>query len=296
MSTAEQSVSVVIPCYNRESSVEQAIRSVLSQDYPDFDVIAVNDRSTDATLEVLRSIEDPRLQVIVNEGPKGAAGARNAGANLARAHWIAFQDSDDLWYPSKLSKQIAKVQNTDFIAVYCAMDCFEDGERILRVPNDITTNLEGDLVRSLLSDSFISTQTVMIRRDIFEKIGGMDPDFRSLDDWEMMIRVSLEGPIAFLDEVLVEQHMSGNSITRSSENRVNAQIQLLGKHAELWNAYPRELARHHNRVSGGLYANKRYREASSHAKEAAKLQPYNWRYVAKALGSGLFARFFKEAR
>ncbi|WP_306145393.1 glycosyltransferase [Roseibium sp. MMSF_3412] len=296
MSDAEQSVSVVIPCYNRESSVEKAIHSVLSQDYPDFEVIAVDDRSTDATLEVLRSIEDPRLQVIVNEGPKGAAGARNAGAKLAKSSWVAFQDSDDLWYPSKLSKQVEKVKDSDFVAVYCAMDCFEDGVQILRVPNDITSHLEGDLVSSLLSDSFISTQTVMIRRDVFEKIGGMDPEFRSLDDWEMMIRVSLEGPIAFLDEVLVEQHMSSNSITRSSENRVNAQIQLLGKHSELWSAYPKELARHHYRVSGGLLANKRYREASSHAKEAAKLQPFNWRYVSKAIASSIFAKLRKEAR
>lgn len=268
------------------------MKSVLDQDYPNFEVIAVDDSSTDNTLQVLNSIDDERLKVVVNKGVKGAAGARNAGAQCAKSEWVAFQDSDDIWLPGKLSKQMAHLADSNFVAVYCGMDCYEQNKLLTRIPNDITKTCEGDLTFALLMDSFISTQTVIIRRDIFEKINGMDTSFSALDDWEMMIRVSLEGPIGFVDETLVEQHMSPNSITNSSEKRVNAQIQMLKKHYQLWSKHPEALARHHNRISGALQRQRRFKDASDHANQAFRHRPWDLRYATKALAF-TFARFVR---
>lgn len=290
-------VTVVVPCYNREATVIPAIESVLTQDYPSLDVIAVDDRSTDNTLAVLRSISDERLQVAENTGPKGASGARNTGASLAQSTWIAFQDSDDLWRPGKLKRQMERVATGDWVAVYCAMEVIdEQGQaprRIGRVPDLGATHLEGDILPELTFRSLISTQTLVVRSDVFRAVGGFDTDFRSLDDWELMLRIAQEGRIAFVDEELVEQRMSENSITRSATKRLEAQKAILTKHRQLLERYDGALAYHHHRVAGAYRADGQFKNAALHARLARAASPMVARYnlmLAYTILRGLFQR------
>ena len=102
-------VSVVIPAYNRAATIGAAIESVLRQTWEDFELVVVDDGSTDGTLEAARRIADPRLRVVAAPHNMGAAGARNLGVAEARGTWIAFQDSDDEWLPEKLAKQMARL-------------------------------------------------------------------------------------------------------------------------------------------------------------------------------------------
>ena len=102
-------VSVVIPAYNRAPTIGAAIDSVLRQTFTDFELVVVDDGSTDGTLTAARAIADPRLRVIAAPQNMGAAGARNLGVAEARGTWIAFQDSDDEWLPEKLAKQMARL-------------------------------------------------------------------------------------------------------------------------------------------------------------------------------------------
>lgn len=277
-------VSVVVPCYNRADTVEAAIHSVLAQDYASFDVIAVDDSSNDSTLEVLGQINDPRLIVVQNTGPKGVCGARNCGAAHAKGTWIAFQDSDDWWAPDKLSKQVARISKSDDVAVYCAMDIVQgDGptkSRVGHVPPQDAPHREGDIREGIALTSLISTQTLMIRKDIFDQMHGFDPAFEALVDWELMIRVAELGTVAFVDEVLVEQRLSKNSITRSSEKRLAAQDRLLVKHHDRIARYPVALAKHHYRIAGAQRHFGRYDDAAGHLRQAIRHNPRLPKYYA----------------
>lgn len=295
-STGLPGVDVIVPCHNREDTVAEAVGSVLDQAYPGpLSVFAVDDRSSDGTVAVLQAMEDPRLHVVANDGPQGASGARNCGAKLGQAPWIAFQDSDDLWMPGKLQKQMEKVANSDFVAVYCAMavkaDTDPDTPVSKRYPLPGTSPLEGDILPSLTRNSYISTQMLVVRRDVYEKLGGFDESFRALVDWELMLRVAQEGPVAYIDEDLVIQRMSDNSITKSTEKRLESQRRVVEKHADLLARYPEALAHHHHRIAGGLKSFGRYGEAAQAAAQALRLCPTNPRYIANLVmlrGRALF--------
>lgn len=270
-------VTVVVPCFNRADTVEAAIRSVLAQTYAAFDVIAVDDSSEDRTLDVLNSIDDPRLTVVQNTGPKGVCGARNTGAARATGTWIAFQDSDDLWKPEKLEKQVARTQTGDPVAVYCAMEIVSgegtDKKRVGRVPRPDAKFREGDIREGIALTSLISTQTLMIRADIFAAMNGFDPAFEALVDWELMIRVAEQGQVAYVDEELVEQRLSDNSITRSTQKRLAAQEKLLLKHHDLLARFPKALAGLHIRIAGTQRLFGQYDKAAQNLRCAIRLRP-----------------------
>lgn len=286
-------VSVVIPCYNRESSVREAVESVLTQDFTDIEVIAVDDNSSDGTFAVLETITDPRFRAVRNPGPRGAASNRNHGASLARAPWIAFQDSDDLWLPGKLSKQMAQLQDSDFVAGYCGMLVKENADPdtpvIDRHPDPAISPLSGDILPSLIRVSYLSTQILVIRRDVFEAVRGFDTDLPALEDWELMLRIAMEGPVAFLDEDLVIQRMSANSITRSDSRRVAAQEMILARHRETITGFPGMLAFHHHRLAGGYRMLGDRRRAAAHARAAWAAAPGHPKYLANVIRLSLWA-------
>ncbi|WP_424968567.1 glycosyltransferase family 2 protein [Dinoroseobacter sp. S375] len=279
-------VSVIIPCHNREDTVAEAVQSVLDQDFTDLDVIVVDDASTDATMDVVRAMADPRVRVSSNPGPRGPSAARNHGVALTEAPWIAFQDSDDVWMQDKLRQQMARLENSDFVAAYCGMlvkaDARPETAVQARFPDPATAPLEGDILPSLTRGSYISTQMLIIRRDVFQAVGGFDEDLRALVDWELMLRVAQQGPVAFVDEDLVVQRMSDNSITRSSQKRLAAQEYVLSKHEALLARYPDALARHHHRIAGGHRMFRNWKAAARHAALAVRATPTNPRYLAYA--------------
>lgn len=283
-------VSVIVPCYNRAAEARAAIESVLDQDYPSFDVIAVDDQSTDDTWDVIQTITAPNYRAVRNARGKGVSGARNTGVDETTGPWVAFQDSDDLWRPGKLVAQMrAALAMERCVAVYCAMEICNDGQRTGRVPREDDTHLAGDILPGLTQNSFISTQTVVIRRDVYAAVGGFDEALAALVDWELMLRVAQHGTVAFVDEELVEQRMSGNSITNSTERRLGAQEFVLNKHLALFEKYPSALARHHNRIAGGHRQFGRPRQALNHALAAVKSDPKQWKYWASALRVGVLS-------
>lgn len=280
-------VSVVIPCHNRQDTIVEAVRSVLDQDYADLEVLAIDDASTDHTRDVLRTImEDPRVRTGDNSGLRGPSAARNRGVTMSDAPWIAFQDSDDIWLPGKLSAQMARLEGSDFVAAYCGMlvktDARLETAVEARIPDRTITPLEGDILPSLTRESYISTQMLVVRRDVFDAVGGFDEDLTALVDWELMLRVAQRGPVAFVDADLVVQRMSENSITRSSRKRLGAQEYILAKHRGLLSNYPKSLARHHHRLAGGYRMFADWQTAARHSSEAGKAAPRNIRYRAYA--------------
>ena len=287
MTTKNPHVSVIVPCYNRADTVREAIDSVLAQDYRPLDVIAVDDGSSDDTVAVLEQITDPRVRILHNSGPNGPSGARNHGISNTDAPWIAFQDSDDLWLPSKLSRQMDRLIGSDYVAAYCGMQIKKDTNPASpvqeRLPDRAITPLDGDIITSLARGSYISTQMLVVRADILARISGFDPDLSALVDWELMLRVASLGPVAFIDEDLVIQRMSDNSITKSTQRRLAAQRYVLDKHRDMLASYPDILAHHHHRIAGGHRQFAEYKSATAHGWAAWKSQPNNLRYLAHAI-------------
>jgi glycosyltransferase involved in cell wall biosynthesis len=253
-------VSVVLPAWNRAETIRSSVRSVLSQTFADFELIVVDDGSTDNTMAMLDDIVDPRLRRLANPRNAGASAARNTGIRAANGDWVAFQDSDDEWLPKKLEMQIARLEagEPDVVACYTGMVIVGHPDRqrnvgrttVKYIPGPDIPVLEGQLHETLLSQSFISTQMFMARRTTLLEIGGFDENLPSLVDWDCLIRLSRQGRFLFVDEPLVLQRFSDNSLTRSRTKRLHARIEIIRKHRESFASRPRLLAQHHIAIAG----------------------------------------------
>lgn len=266
---ARPAISVVIPAYNRADSIRMAVESILRQTFTNFELLVVDDGSTDGTMAALDDVSDPRLHRLANPRNMGACAARNTGIHAAKGIWVAFQDSDDEWLPRKLEKQMARLVEAepDAVACYCGILIQSDARAGSKGGHDGgagrrtypryhpapgISRTEGDLKQSILRYSLASTQTLIVRRDLLLELGGFDEAQHALQDWELAIRLSRRGRFAFVDEPLVLQYFSDNSITHNHRRRAEARLRVLDKHHALFAAHPKILARHHVSIAGEL--------------------------------------------
>jgi glycosyltransferase involved in cell wall biosynthesis len=195
-------VTTVIPVRNRPEYIVRAIESVNSQTYPTAQIIVVDDGSTDETPNVVQNIVEKRgnLTLIRLGKNVGAAKARNIGADAASGDFIAFLDSDDVWYPKKLEKQIKEFQaDKDVIAVFCgALETTADVSWQHVPPPDIS------LLELYRSERLGSCSVAVVSRKAFAEIGGFDASLPSCQDWDISIRLAEVGKIRVVQEVLVE--------------------------------------------------------------------------------------------
>ncbi|MFM6395643.1 glycosyltransferase family 2 protein [Planktothrix sp.] len=146
-------ISVVIPTYNAEKTIEETIHSVLNQTVSDLELIVVNDGSTDSTLEIISKFTDPRLKVF-SYPHSGANSARNRGLEQASGEYISFIDADDLWTPDKLELQLKVLQeNPEAKVAYSWTDCIDESSQFLRRGGHVTVN--GDVYLHLLVANFL---------------------------------------------------------------------------------------------------------------------------------------------
>jgi glycosyltransferase involved in cell wall biosynthesis len=282
-------VSVVIPAYNRVDTVCAAVQSVLSQSYADLELLVVDDGSSDGTIDQLSEIDDPRLRLLSNPHNVGVSAARNTGIRNARGAWVAFQDSDDEWMPRKLEKQMARIASLgpDCVGAYCGMTIV-GSPSILRseasseryYPDETLGMREGNILSALLRTSLISTQTLVARRDMLTQIGGFDEALPALVDWDCVLRLARIGPFAFVDEPLVRQYFSENSITRSRKKRAFARERIVEKNMDLLEQAPKVLADHYRSIAGESRRLGDLSGAQSAIRSALRVCPFNFRLWA----------------
>jgi len=203
--SAPARVSVVIPTYNRADLLPRAVRSVLGQTLDDFELIVVDDGSTDRTRDVVRELDDTRVRALFLEHA-GVSRARNAAIGIARGEWIAFLDDDDEWLPPYLERQLAHLDAAPNAgAVYCTTKRLtEDGETLvtpLHCPS-------GAVFDDLLQRWKPSTSATMVRRELVLQVGGFSRELEWLEDHEFMMRVALRAPFVCNPETLTvrEEH------------------------------------------------------------------------------------------
>lgn len=236
-------VSVVIPAYNRLKSLPRALDSVLRQTFEDIEVIVVDDCSTDGTWNYLNSVRDPRLRIIRHEVNKGAGAARNTGFRAARADLIAFQDSDDEWLVTKLATQVEeyrRANSTEYGAIYCAKITNGEGKFGIYGPREVQymplpgyEKTSGDISGELVRQAMISTQTLMVRKDLLERVGGFDEALKLGEDWDVTISLSRVTKFLFVDKPLVLCFTSTDSISKVKTNQASARKMVLEKHFDL---------------------------------------------------------------
>lgn len=221
-------ISVIIPTRNRAKQVKRAVLSVLAQTEKNLELIVVDDGSTDDTLSVLAEIRDPRLRVERQEHG-GACHARNKGVVLARGHYVAFQDSDDIWRRDKLAVQLQCLRETGAAAVFCQiMERRPDGGAFL-FPSRSGQGFVGP------EDSLLGagTQTLLGLREAFLAFP-FDPDMPRLQEFEMLCRLRKRYSIYYLDRPLVDYRPGGDSISADPEKLIRAIRRLREKHPALF--------------------------------------------------------------
>lgn len=193
-------VSVIIPTFNRGWIVKDAIESVLAQDFTDFELIAVDDGSTDNTSEILGEFESDIR--VIRQTNRGVSAARNRGIQASVGRWIAFLDSDDLWLPQKLSHQV------DFFRSHAdAMICQTEEQWIrngVRVnPKVRHHKFSGLIFERSLELCLVSPSAVMIRKDLFNEVGLFDESLPACEDYDLWLRVSCRFPVYLIDTPLI---------------------------------------------------------------------------------------------
>lgn len=193
-------VSVIIPAYNRAPMLREAIDSVLSQSFIDFELIVVDDGSTDATADVTAAYG--RALSYLRIPNSGVSAARNHGAAAARGRWLAFLDSDDLWLPRKIERQVsffdtmpqARICQTEEIWI-------RNGRRVN--PKRRHRKPSGWIFYPSLSLCLVSPSAVMMEKTLFEEMGGFDEQLPACEDYDLWLRVSCRHPIFFIDTPLI---------------------------------------------------------------------------------------------
>ncbi len=192
-------VSVIIPTYNRARFLRQAICSVLLQTYHPFEIIVVDDGSTDETPRIIT-----RYPVIYHRKPQreGPAAARNRGLRLARGKLVAFLDSDDLWLPEKLARQVEFfAKHPEAVAVQPEEIWLKAGRRIH--PQRKHRKPNGYFFDRAVKLCLVSPSGVMLRRRVFEEIGLFDEEFPVCEDYELWLRLAARYPVYLIPEPLV---------------------------------------------------------------------------------------------
>ena len=193
-------VSVIIPSYNNANYIARAIDSVLNQTYRDFEIIVVDDGSTDNTKDIVSSYPNPVKYL--GQDNRGPSSARNAGIAASRGEFIAFLDSDDYWLPEKLSIQMDFFRHCPE-AVACQTEEVWIRKGIRVNPRRRHLKPSGDIFESSLKLCLVSPSSVMLRRSLFSEVGLFDEDLPACEDYDLWLRISCRYPVSLIPTHLV---------------------------------------------------------------------------------------------
>jgi glycosyltransferase involved in cell wall biosynthesis len=191
-------VSVIVTTYNRRDFLENALQSVLDQDYPDREVIVIDDGSTDGSQDVVRHIAEVRYEWKENEG---ISSARNLGIALAQGDYVAFLDVDDLWKRKKLSAQVSRMEEEGVLVSYTDEIWLKNGRRLNQRKRH--QKRSGHIYEYCLPLCIISPSSVVMRKAVFSEVGLFDETLPVCEDYDMWLRVCCRYPVLCIPQPLI---------------------------------------------------------------------------------------------
>jgi glycosyltransferase involved in cell wall biosynthesis len=231
-------VSVIIPAFNSEKTIQETIDSVLNQTLHDLEIIVINDGSQDATLEVASGISDFRIKIFSYPNA-GVSASRNRGLKQASGEYIAFLDADDLWTPDKLERQLQALKSQPNAAVaYSWTDWIDESGRFLRPGGHITKN--GNVHRHLLLRDFVeSGSNPLIRKEALMKVGGFNEALSAAADWEMWLRLAAQYEFVSIPSPQVLYRVSSQSMSANVWKMEAESLQVI---EQVFNQVPESLS------------------------------------------------------
>ncbi len=249
-------VSVVIPTYNRASLLGEAIKSVLDQTYSDYEIIVVDDGSTDNTRDIVNQFKVENLRYFYQE-KKGVSVARNRGIHEARGQYIAFLDSDDLFLPEKLKLQIDLFEKTPELGmVYGAYTSVDEKENEISIH---PARAYPGGYKEMLTSCTVATPTVMVKRVVLEQVGAFDEVMSLAEDVDLWCRIFRYHPIDMIETPVSKVRIHSGGTPRDPEAVLNAYMYLLVKafradQSLSWPFKRRTLARIHYLCAADIYS------------------------------------------
>ena len=240
-------VSIVIPNFNCLEYLPRCFESIRSQQEVDYEIIVIDDGSTDGSLEWLRAEreQDERIQVYAEKG-LGAGAARNLAVQISRSDLIAFLDADDYWYEGKLAKQVKHhQQNPSTVLSFSdyehieehsgksVVGCFEYWPRFSAIADSAIAEgytLVSHSCATLFAENVVGTSSVMINKSAFLAVSGFDTSLTSASDWDLWLKLSQIGDVAFTNEKSMGYLMRAGSMTSNKQNRLNAMEAIFQRH------------------------------------------------------------------
>jgi glycosyltransferase involved in cell wall biosynthesis len=211
----DELVSIIIPTYQSERFISDAIDSVLAQTFKDYEIIIIDDGSTDHTQEVLKKYSDLENIKLIWQSNQGPAAARNFGIKKSSGEYIAFLDADDIWLPNKLERQIHFLEKHPLIdLVYCDSYIFNEKCTKQKTRFEISRPYSGKVLEKLFLLDFIPFLTVVIRRSILNTVGLFDETVIGPEDYDLLLRICQTSTIDFIHEPLAKYRVSSGQLTK----------------------------------------------------------------------------------
>lgn len=221
-------VSVIIPVYNAEKTIQKTIASVLAQTLSDFELIIINSTSSDSTLNKIATFQDTRIKLFTYPQANAAVN-RNRGLLNTTSEFVSFLDADDLWKPDKLEAQYTALQeNLDAAIAYSFTDAIDENDHFLRKCSHATWT--GNVYAQLLLDDFIgSGSNVMVRRQAFKEVGGFDESLTNAEDTDMWLRLAANYHFIPIKKVQVLYRISTNSKSSNILGSETSNLRIINK-------------------------------------------------------------------
>lgn len=287
-------VSVVIPAYNGEAFIAEAIQSALDQSYRDLEVIVVDDGSADGTERIVRAFRHP--VIYYRQKNRGAGAARTLGVERASGEWIAFLDADDVWYPDKLAVQLEEARRQPSVPFfYSDMDAVDEAGHLVekdflrarteRRKKDKKPALDAVVFHNL---PFPYPSTVLLKRSLFLQAGGFSKTFPANyhEDFELFARLAHTEPIYFIPRGLVRYRLLFSE-TKDQLRDANWPI-LLSHLWQMWSSAPEKQAfllpyysHYFSKQGKNLLRSGKYREAREHFRMSFRFRPFYWRNLRR---------------
>jgi glycosyltransferase involved in cell wall biosynthesis len=264
-------VTVIIPTFNRTKKLIRAIGSVFDQSYKDWAIIVVDDASTEDISAAVSGFDSQKIKLLRHERTKGANAARNTGWRAANSPFIAFLDSDDIWLPDKLSRQmnVFDVAGSDLGMVYSWFAVKGTNTPFFNVdPEEI------DFTQLLVNNSIGTFSTAVVRRRVLEEVHGLDEDLPSCQDWDLWLRLYGVTRISGLAEILTWLDVEGNRISNNPVASLEGHKLFFDKHRNSVAELPKSArSRFHLNLARVFFFKRSMSYAAQHAWEALDSDP-----------------------